>query len=249
MTWFKVDDKLWGHQKWVSATPGARALWVTAGSWAADHLTDGFVPRHLLGIFGARLADARKLVEIGLWLEVEGGWQFHDWLKFQPSKEKVEEKREDARQRQHEARERKRAEELSQRDDDVTHDVTSRDVTQVSQPPDPTRPDPTVLPSEEPNTNPRRYPDDFEAFWAIYPRKKAKDAAFNAWKAALKRAPAEDIIAGAKRYAEEQHGKDPKYLKYPQGWLSGGRWADEADRDAQPQQRYYGKPGERKAMY
>lgn len=247
MAWFKVDDKLWGHQKWISATPGARALWVTAGSWAADHLTDGFIPRHMLGIFGARLADSRKLVEIGLWVEVDGGWQFHDWLKFQPSRAKVEAEREAARQRQHEARERKKTEESSQRDSFVTDGVTSGDVTPVSQDPDPTRPDPTVLPSEEHQSRRRTYPADFEEFWSIYPLKKGKDSALGAWRAAKKRASIEDIMAGAKRYAGEVRGKDPKYIKHPQGWLSAGRWADEPDRTP-TQQRYYGKPGERKSM-
>jgi hypothetical protein len=117
----------------------------------------------------------------------------------------------------------------------------------MSHDPDPTRPDPTVLPTEEPKTNRQTYPADFEAFWEIYPRKRGKDAALSAWKSAKKRAPVEEIMAGAKRYAVEQYGKDEKYTKYPQGWLSAGRWADEPDKPGR--KRYYGKPGERKAIY
>lgn len=143
MAWFKVDDKLWGHQKWVSAPPGARSLWVTAGSWAADHLTDGFIPTHMLGIFGARLGDSRKLVEIGLWEVAEGGWRFRDWADYQPSRESVMSEREKARQRQHEARERAKLRTMSRRDNGVTDAVTMPDVTDLSHDPDPTRPDPT----------------------------------------------------------------------------------------------------------
>lgn len=84
MTWFKVDDKLWGHPKWLATPPGARALWVTAGSWSAAHGTDGAIIEPLLRQFGARRRDADALVSAGLWRRTVAGWQFHDWDIFQP---------------------------------------------------------------------------------------------------------------------------------------------------------------------
>lgn len=89
MPWFKVDDTLYSHPKWVAAPLSARGLWTSAGSWCASHLQDGFVPRHALALFGARARDATELVRVGLWDEVDGGWMFHDWLDLQPSREDV----------------------------------------------------------------------------------------------------------------------------------------------------------------
>jgi hypothetical protein len=78
---------------------------------------------------------------------------------------------------------------------------------------------------------PRRkidYPDDFNLFWEQYPKKVSKDAALKAWKAATRRAPAADIIAGAQRYAANPT-REPKFTKDPDGWLNAGKWADEPE--------------------
>ena len=91
--WFKVDDKLHDHHKVRAAGKSAMGVWVMAGSWASDNLTDGFVPRSILARWGGA-ADAKRLVVAGLWSEAERngetGWQFHDWDEFQPSREKVQ---------------------------------------------------------------------------------------------------------------------------------------------------------------
>lgn len=88
MPWFKVDDKLHDHRKARKARKAAMGVWVLAGSWCMDNLTDGFVPEDVLERWGTR-ADARALVAAGLWTEAtrdgEKGWQFHDWTRFQPS--------------------------------------------------------------------------------------------------------------------------------------------------------------------
>jgi hypothetical protein len=111
VTWFKVDDKLHSHRKVAAlgTDVGAMALWVVAGSWSADHLTDGFIPRYivptLLPVSKARaLRFAEALERVGLWdavnhpdskmnhpdakmvqtatrnvRDLESGWQFHGW--------------------------------------------------------------------------------------------------------------------------------------------------------------------------
>lgn len=89
MTWFRVDDEWFCHPKVMGLGLAARGLWVTAGSWCANRLTDGFVPTSALSRFGATKRHASELVAAGLWTEVENGYQFWDWLHFQPSKEKV----------------------------------------------------------------------------------------------------------------------------------------------------------------
>jgi hypothetical protein len=70
----------------------------------------------------------------------------------------------------------------------------------------------------------------FEEFWSVYPRRVGKGEAKKAFRNALKRATAEEIIAGAKRYAASK--PDPAYTKHPGPWLNADRWADEPARKA-----------------
>lgn len=96
MAWFKVDDQLAFNAKIVAAGNEAMGLWVRAGSWSAAQLTDGFVPNHMAIAMAngmAKECGADALVMAGLWHEVEGGYQFHDWSEFQPSAEAEKEKR------------------------------------------------------------------------------------------------------------------------------------------------------------
>lgn len=93
MTWGKVDDKLWGHPKWMATPAPARGLWITALSWCMDQGTDGHVPRHALPFLGSTPRHANALVTSGLWETADGGWQFHDWLSYQPDAASVKAKR------------------------------------------------------------------------------------------------------------------------------------------------------------
>jgi hypothetical protein len=106
MAWFKVDDNLSTHMKVVCAGNEAMGLWVRAGSWAAQHMTDGFVPTPVLTLFAAPTELADTLVSCGLWKAVDGGYAFNDWLEFQPSREQVLSERNASRERVKRARER-----------------------------------------------------------------------------------------------------------------------------------------------
>lgn len=91
--WFKVDDHFAMHPKAVAAGNRAIGLWVRAGSWSADQLTDGFVPAQMISPLGGTRADARQLVAAGLWLAVDGGWKFHDWGDTNPTAKEVTDRR------------------------------------------------------------------------------------------------------------------------------------------------------------
>lgn len=139
MTWFKVDDKLHDHRKAAAAGVEAMGLWVLAGSWCGDNLTDGFVPCRVVTRWspkGVKLGHA--LVEAGLWLvsdkDGEPGWQFHEWLQSNPSREKVLAERAAAKERQQRLR--------SRRDSNGRNGVTNG-VSHTT----PTRPDPTPVPN------------------------------------------------------------------------------------------------------
>ncbi|SDD56824.1 hypothetical protein [Actinokineospora iranica] len=74
------------------------------------------------------------------------------------------------------------------------------------------------------------YPEEFEEFWAIYPRKVGKSRAAAAWhKARSAGVTAEVIRTGAARYAElvAAERREPRFVKQAEGWLRGRRWEDE----------------------
>ena len=78
----------------------------------------------------------------------------------------------------------------------------------------------TARPTPEPEPG-------FATFWAAYPRRVGKLAALHAWQKALRLATAEDLIAGARRYALEMRDQEAQFICHPRTWLTQGRWLDE----------------------
>lgn len=85
------------------------------------------------------------------------------------------------------------------------------------------------------------YTSAFEEFWSLYPRKKGKKNAYKAWKKLNVDPPLLAVILKAVRDQKQPGGplaEDPdsgyKYVKYPQGWLSGGHWEDEVEIGPEP---------------
>lgn len=110
MPWVRFDDTFPVHRKVDGLSDTAFRLHVSAIFWCARNLTDGAVPEEDLELVTARVrAPARfatELVRRGLWHEAghqcdsehcpkptDDGWVIHDYLAFQPSKDKVERER------------------------------------------------------------------------------------------------------------------------------------------------------------
>ena len=100
MTWFKVDDGFWSHPKVLELSDAAVALWVKAGSYCGKHLTDGFVSAQILPWLTTQQHAAVELVTAGLWREVDGGFEFHDWCAYQDTRTAVEKRRAAWKERQ-----------------------------------------------------------------------------------------------------------------------------------------------------
>jgi len=102
MVWARFDDQYPDHPKVIEAGPLAAWLNVCAICYSSRYLTDGFVPAGQV----RKLADledamqlAERLVAAGLWERVPGGFLVHDYLEYNPSREKVNAEREAARRR------------------------------------------------------------------------------------------------------------------------------------------------------
>ena len=67
----------------------------------------------------------------------------------------------------------------------------------------------------------------FEEAWKAYPPegRRAKPKARERWKAAVKKASPEVILAGIVAYRDDPN-RDPSHTKWMQGWLADERWND-----------------------
>ncbi len=102
MTWVKLDDGFTEHPKIVRAGKTAAMLLIDSIMYSARQLTDGYVTSTVLVRWGygrSLRAAITSLVEVGLWAEVEGGYQIHDYLDSQQSGASVKAEREAAKER------------------------------------------------------------------------------------------------------------------------------------------------------
>lgn len=108
MPHFRVDDMLHSHPKARRAGVQAMGLWALCGSHCMAYKTNGFVSAWFVNGFPGSKKLAETLVSVGLWEhsenEGEVGYQFHDWLDWQPSAEEIERDRERQRERSREFR-------------------------------------------------------------------------------------------------------------------------------------------------
>jgi hypothetical protein len=66
----------------------------------------------------------------------------------------------------------------------------------------------------------------FAVFWGVYPRRVGRAKAEVAYKRALDRASGEEIVEGARRYADDTT-RDPGYTLLPTTFLNQDRWTDD----------------------
>jgi hypothetical protein len=143
MGWVRISDDFYDHVKFADVTPLGVALWVTSLAWCNRNLTDGVIPRSV----AARLIDTRgialyetdvergqealwldavgELTHSGLWVDEGKQYRIHDYLRFQPSGEKIRAERKKTAERQEAWRNRNRNEGSNGQDNGVTNeDVT-----------------------------------------------------------------------------------------------------------------------------
>ena len=106
MPWFCLDDTFHSHPKVIAAGNEAIGLFSRCGTYAAQHLTDGFIPEEIAVLYGASDTGSRRnpgngkpetlaetLVRTKLWRRARGGWRMPDYLDYNPSREQVVDKR------------------------------------------------------------------------------------------------------------------------------------------------------------
>ena len=234
---FQVGPDFYDHPKSIGLTDAATALWVRAGSYSAAKLLDGFVPEQVLSTLSRTSTEAAaELIARGLWRRSRGGYQFHQWDQRNLTRARVDTDREYERERKQRQRQNARQNGNAQLDGSLVP-VAVPGVVPVGQNRD-SRASPSgsvsvsvsrsVSKKKPSSALPTDDDPDWAEFWSIYPRKDGKAPARKAWLKAIKTVLPDDIIAGARRYAEHRHGQDRQYTAMPATWLNNERWRDES---------------------
>jgi hypothetical protein len=107
MGWVRLDDNFADHPKVIALSDTAFRLYIEALCYSNRQLTDGFIPMAVY-LKLSKNDDADYLIEAGLWESVHRtitdssvttGYQIRSYTEYQPTREKVEEKREQAKER------------------------------------------------------------------------------------------------------------------------------------------------------
>jgi hypothetical protein len=106
MPYFPVDDDMSFHPKVLAAGNEAIGMWTRCGALAKKHTTGGFVTLETVDAVGNRKL-ASRLVSAGLWVAVDGGFQYHDW-KQQAGNDDADKEKERAALSRHRNAERQR---------------------------------------------------------------------------------------------------------------------------------------------
>lgn len=242
VTWAKFEDRFPWHRKVRGLSDAAFRLHVSAVCWSCEHLTDGMVMRselHLLSDVRRPTTSAKELTTAGLWDENDErtGWELHDFLVYNESRETVKNRREADAERKRQGRAAtpspaQTPEPPSDRPSGVQPESkrSPAGIQAESAPesvrPDPARPAPTSKHSLTPLAEP---PSGFAEFWLAYPRKIARKKAEAAYRKALKTTGPDVILDAARSFAVQRQGQDQTYTPHPSSWLNAGRWDDAPD--------------------
>ena len=240
MSWTKLDDQFFTHPKVIDLPKDAKLLYLSALAYCAGQLTDGLITPGALRVVAATVdvsrADAAELVSAGLWEKVDAGWQVHDYLEYQPTRDKalaIKQARAEAGSRGGHKSADSRAEANSQANAEQTVKQTVKPISTPSPSPSLSLSNPEEYLKKDTNT-PRDLSRQsqikaFCDFYTAYPVKQARQDAEKAW---LKLSPddtlREAIMAGllSAKGSEEWHEDGGKYIPHPATFLNSRRWED-----------------------
>lgn len=89
MTWARLDDSFPEHPKVIGLSDAAFRLHVVALCYCARNMTDGAISSAAGRFMGAKAKIVRELVDGRLWDVAEDGWIIHDYLAYNPSRERT----------------------------------------------------------------------------------------------------------------------------------------------------------------
>ena len=99
MSWARIHDSALNSPKLVKLFKASDPLhlWVWGLTYCQLHLTDGAIPAEAVPHGGTKAADV--LIEKRLWEATSDGYQIHDYLDWNESKDVISKKRASSRER------------------------------------------------------------------------------------------------------------------------------------------------------
>jgi hypothetical protein len=244
------------------AGEAAELLYVRGLAFCADVLSDGFISdRQLVRFVGVGMFDARdradRLVEVGLWERVEGGYGVRSWLTWNRSRAEIT----DALVKDRGRKASSGADSEStrpepdppsgggRRTDRIPNGIRADsapgpDGGPVGIPPRARTPRHSTPRNSTPSQAtpadaalldladvPAAPPPGFEDFWKLYPKKVKKQGAQDSWSSKVVKAKVspELVLAALRAHivSWQQNRQYPKFVPDPTTWLNGRRWQDE----------------------
>jgi hypothetical protein len=194
-----------------------RAL-IESTLYCRRQLTDGFIDDRLVSkrwSIGVVEELSGNDPDRPSWIKVDGGYQIHDFAEHQVTTADIKAKREAGK-----------AGGLAKASKAVA--PASKVLEQIAS---------TSLAKTETETETKRKdlsskPDEFDRWYAGYPRKEAKDAAKKAFIKARKSASLQELLLGLEQYIKTTKGQERRFIALPATWLNAGRWQDEIPQQA-----------------
>lgn len=228
-TYIRIHDGMPDHPKIDPLSDAAFRLLVSCWCWSSRHLTDGRMPVVTWNKRGTP-KTRRELEAAGLVERLdEQTVEFHDYLLHQRSAAEVaamKEKRAAAGRAGGLAK--AAASKPLASASPVAKQTASKTVASTETDPS-SNEEGTTSPDESGSLTlvPSAPGSAFDAWWAVYPRKTAKEAARAAYAKARRKATADELLAGAKAYRDDPT-RVAQFTPHPATWLNGGRWQDES---------------------
>lgn len=87
LPWIRLDSGIMHDPKLIElharGKHRAALVYVYSIAWSGGYGTDGLITRHALKSIEGRPVDARELVAVGLWHELDDGWQINAFADYQ----------------------------------------------------------------------------------------------------------------------------------------------------------------------
>lgn len=100
MAWVRIDDAVMDHPKVLLLSAEQFRLWIRGLCYCQKHLTDGFIPGVAMKPMFAKTGDVKRLCAVGLWQAVTEGFQVHDFLDWNDSRDMTTHRKRLAKDRQ-----------------------------------------------------------------------------------------------------------------------------------------------------
>jgi len=143
MSWVRLDDNFADHPKVMGLSDSAFRLYIESLCYANRYLTDGIISVNAFRKISGSDDDAIQLIHNKLWCfhAEQNEYEILSYTEYQPTKNKVSEKRDQARERVRQFREKKRVSTTFQQQDGNANEIHPQ--------PNPTQPNPTTSTTTE----------------------------------------------------------------------------------------------------